>query len=270
MSNFVRGQTVYNALGEKAEFIAHHGDGVIVNVAHALTESEEDFEVNFDEAVAYWPRCFAEPPRAVLDEQMTRLSAEIAEKTAKLKAIEARVDEIDREMHDRRERLKQHDALAVVDDFLDGKITHFVWACNDNKFGIWGLEQAKDRYGKFRMLTLGPASSWRGVQWYMNAYSDGSGSDTKVWLARGEDEARAKIRDLLKARIAETQEMSAAKRYHVHELMKSCDEHGVTVPEQIRADWEACVRASLQRGIDQAQAEFERRQQELIDYVAGN
>lgn len=97
-------------------------------------------------------------------------------------------------------------ALRYIDDFIGGKITHYVFI---PKYGanleILPIQKTKDRDGwsdKFKLLTLFGCSDGS-LSWEINKYVDGSGSSQTVIPARSQEEAEDQAKNHLLQSIAD-------------------------------------------------------------------
>lgn len=179
---FEVGQAVYSERGERAEYVTASGDGHIVRpiIEDYYDGDDGSYEHVCDPVI--WRHVFHQEPVAKFSDELKALHAEIA-------AAKAERDQLQREdfqrQRERAEKLKRFAVLDNLEDFIDGKITHYVTRDVYTPPKIISIEQAltgdSDRHrGVLRLLTLGGCLKTGGISWQLNHYSDGSGSTTGV------------------------------------------------------------------------------------------
>lgn len=125
----------------------------------------------------------AEPPKAKVDAEIAGLNLECIKLREKIWAHREELDGFEKDADDRMAKLKQHKALGRLDDFLAGKITHFVEDREWQPPAIIAAEDATtdqrvDRH-PLRLLTLFGKTNGD-LEWGLNEYSGGSGHNTAV------------------------------------------------------------------------------------------
>lgn len=178
MTNFTQGQTVYDIHGRAGSYVARAALGHIVEPLH---ESDDWDEPRHSEAQT-WREVFAKPPTA-------KLHAEVAAIELRLHAARAALDQVREEQRvfeadekARLARLKQHAALARIDEFIAGKFGLFVRFPEYGEPTIVDAEEAlnsvdREVYssrGKKLLVLFGEAKG--DLAWRINEYRDGSGS----------------------------------------------------------------------------------------------
>jgi hypothetical protein len=173
---FSTGDTVYLESGERALFVCAHGQGFIVEPLYGEDEEE------FPDGVKSADRVYAEPPVAKKSEDIIRLDAKIDEKRNELHALQAEVRAAQKEQGELRKRLSVHAALARVDDWLAGRMTHFVKISEYERIEpVTKAELLKeeDRSSDLRLVCLFGKTDGN-LQWRVNRWRDGSGSWTDI------------------------------------------------------------------------------------------
>ena len=98
-------------------------------VARPVYESPHDDEPTWTgEPEIIGCQLFDEPPHAKVDSELAAKKAELATMAQAIRDLRAEQKRIQTEGTAMLERIKQHAGLERLDQFLAGKITHFVWA----------------------------------------------------------------------------------------------------------------------------------------------
>jgi|GEM_PF-7124021 len=127
-------------------------------------------------------------------------------------------------------------ALSRIQDFIDGKVTHFVREQYD---GLEIIPQSRsgkpDHYGRvpqeFKLLTL-YGSSQGDLSWKIHDYNDGSGCGRYTCIpCTSYEEALAEATKIA-ARVFDENRASGFSRLHV-ELVRSCVRLGIPVPADV-------------------------------------
>lgn len=134
----------------------------------------------------------ASPPRRKIDSRIIELRATLEDLCHQILARKKDLQSFEDGRDDRMVRLKQHKSLRRLDDFIAGRITHYV----EDSYGpptIVSFEDAKpvggtDRRDKLKLLTLFGRTNGD-LEWGLNEYSDGSGINTTVFPCTSYNEA---------------------------------------------------------------------------------
>ncbi len=120
------GATVYSRLGEKAEYVtALPKGGHAVRPKIVLQYQGDEVDESFD-GLAEWHEVFTSPPKGKLDEEIAALNAQVEKLRAEVAIARGEHTALDREIKARKDRITAHEKLALLDDYLAGRITHFV------------------------------------------------------------------------------------------------------------------------------------------------
>lgn len=131
------------------------------------------------------------PPRKKVDKKIAELQEECSGLRANLLELRGELTSFEKAAGERMARLKRHKALARLDGFLAGTITHYVEAAyGPPKIVAFEDAKADDDYGKFnlKLLTLFGRSGGD-LEWKLSQYSDGSGVKRTVTPCTSHDEA---------------------------------------------------------------------------------
>ena len=120
---------------------------------------------------------FDRPPTMKHDEIIDTLRSTILQLRKDKQELESSIATIDDENKERIKKYKQYKQLENLDDFLDGKITHYVHLSWNLK--IVERDNDKDVDNDSRLLTLF-GNSKGDLCWRLNQYSDGSGCNEHV------------------------------------------------------------------------------------------
>lgn len=259
------GDIVYSATGRAAEYIAYNNGMHIVRSLYG----HEDHEIEYGD-VEEWQKCFLNADTACekLETRVADLDSEIHKKRQELNSIQSQIYEANKDEKERISRLKQHEALAYIDDYLDGQITHYV-AEHDyyGTYAILPFDAHEEDYGrgstKFRMLSLVPTKNWQSIAWVLSGYHDGGGSSVRVWPCKSEAEATVKAKELLQIKLDAELEREPSKRRYQKELFECCKTFGVAVPNQLTEDLHQQDLERKQIAIEKAKTEVEKLTAEI-------
>lgn len=209
--------------------------------------------------------CFTD--RVFIDPPIRRAHAESAAAEAKLAEVQRQLRDATRKLNDvvesyenRVSRLSKRDAaLKRIDDFLDGKITHFV-VVNWSELTILPIEEmvSEGYCHEPKLLTLfGKTGS---LEWRLNDYSDGSGSDRTCYPCCSQEDAVSKVAELIQEAVddwrAVPEPTSCAR---IIKAKSAAIHYGMEFPADVLeylsaraiADCEKCV-ADRQKKLDDA------------------
>lgn len=123
-------------------------------------------------------------------------------------------------------KLGRVEKLRMLEDFIDGKITHYVEFCGWSEPKIIPLKDTVSEYGDGKMLRLLTlfGNSNGNLAWKLNRYRDGSGCDTEVFPVTSEAEALVLIKNRLQNEADES--LSKPKE----SIIKAAEKYGVDLP----------------------------------------
>lgn len=195
------GTIVYDTRGRKGRLMAYGDAGPLVCVIMNV-ETGDGLE-EYDGDIEPWPELFRKTPTAVLDERVAGLSKEIQELSAKKLALLAEERQAQADITARRARITQHAQLKLLDDYIAGKITHYVQTSQyQSVLSIIAVKDCKNDYSNsLKLLTLyGKANG--DLSWRLSHYADGSGrNDQEVYPVCSLQEAMIKARAIFDERI---------------------------------------------------------------------
>lgn len=271
MSDFKSGDTVFDIHGREASYLALGADGHVVRTVY-----EHD---HYDEprygGPEIWREIYRTPPTAKLHGEIAALQNRLAIERADLDAIRKMRRDEDTEYAQRVSSRKQFAQLQKLDDYIAGKITHFVVAQDYSEaltiepFESF-IKSDEDRYErKLRLLSL-YGDSKGNLAWHVDRYSDGSSSSNHgfYWPATSYEEALQKAHEWLCGRYEEVRKAEPGRRGRALTYAAGAEKLGLAVPEDIAA-WVAAMKATQRESnLKSARAELEKAKQKLRELEA--
>lgn len=142
----------------------------------------QDADGPYDDAVRIVKasELFDEPPRIKFHSEIAKLQDRLNDLRGQLRAQQREIAAFEEADAERIAKLKQHKGLEQLEDFLAGRITHFV-ECECEPPRIIPSKNAKRSYNHrtLKLLTLFGDSKGN-LAWSLNSYSDGSGYSITV------------------------------------------------------------------------------------------
>ncbi|MCH8851117.1 MAG: hypothetical protein IID41_00530 [Planctomycetes bacterium] len=124
-----------------------------------------------------------DPPRRKLDDQIVQLQATREDLSLQIEALRKWLASFEDSTDERMAKLKRNKSLERLDDYLAGRITHYVIFSYGPptiiKFEDTKSEGDGMRLEKMKLLTLFGRSNGD-LEWGLNRYSDGSGMNSIV------------------------------------------------------------------------------------------
>jgi len=195
MEGFKKGDIVFSEHGQRYEYVAEaDGDHVV----RPILETDEE------EPYAGRPitllKVFASAPREMYDKTIEALDTKVQELTKQKRELEDELRKSKQDETERKKRIMVNAALARIDDFLAGKMTHLAmkhwsgWSILSIQEALAYKESDYDRVaGGVKLLTLFGKTNGN-LEWQLSHYSDGSGSPTEVRPFFSLEDAQAFVR----------------------------------------------------------------------------
>ena len=224
--------TKYDQHGNEYETITQLPNGSWV--ARPVYETQDDGPPWTGDPEVILCRLFDEPPRAKVDAELAELTAKAAAARAELEGLRRDIRQTALDGKARLAKLAQYDQLKRLEDFLDGKITHYVMA----DYGpptIITLAQSKAEYSDrdLRLLCLFGTTN-RSLIWKLNRYNDGSGYYSYVFPCCSFDEAKQTADKIFADHFA-GKSVDGDATHPSRGWIDAADKIGIAVPEAYRS-----------------------------------
>lgn len=270
MSNtkFNKGDTVFDIHGRQGAYIASYGGYHLV----APEYDGGDYGEPSWGPPEQWDQIYLNPPTQKLEAKVDELDKLITEKRNELKRVNTELDQAGRRHQEQLKKLAQHRALQRIEDYLDGKFTHFLEVNEyygpkivtaDDALSKGGTEHENRWDKKLRLLTL--FGDTKGdLQWRINRYSDGSGSSSvEVFPVQNEAEAIAIARQLFADAVAEWRAQEKKHYGKAINWTKNHPEGWLEVPDDLREYMNQAEIQAKQAAIEKARQALEKAQADL-------
>jgi hypothetical protein len=261
MNKFERGTTVYDIHGRAGAYVARAANGHIVEPMHQV---DDDDEPRFSEAHT-WREVFTKPPVEKLHAEVAEVEKQLDAARLALRVVQEQRRQFDADERARLARLKKHAHLSRVDDYIEGRITHFV------TIGRYGegvsvktfdqVMKEPERRSRLPLLVLygDPyADSEMRTEWCR--LSDGN--DLKVLPCASLEEATAKAHAELASRFAAF--IKGPKDNHGHSYLTSdaaaAAALGAPIPPEVLAEVDKRLRNQALSALDRSRKQLEQAQ----------
>jgi hypothetical protein len=230
-NTFNKGDTVYNIHGQQGAYIASYGGSHLV----APEYEHEDYGEPHWGTPEEWREIFLKPPTVKLEAEVNELHKLITLKREELKRVNKELDESGRKYQEQLKKMKQHQALKRIEDYLDGKFTHFL----DVGYGVRLISKedalkSPDKYDRdMKLLTLFGRTNGD-LQWRINRYYDGSGGNTDVYPCESEEEAIAIVRKLYAEAVEEWRAQEKKHYGRALEWANTVSWNWIDVPQDVK------------------------------------
>lgn len=225
---------------------------------------------------------YAKPPVAVLDEEIAAKRAQVAELEKRRQELTVSATTAEREVKDRLAKLQKYNGLELIEDFIEGRITHVV--VNDYtgvkavKFEDLAAYFDGDGWNRkqegLKLISLYGRSKGD-MEFRIHDYPDGSGSTKAIYPFTSEEDATAKRNELILAAVEASRgyvsnNAHTKQPYHVSVAVQNALNHGLEVPDDLMAvhlqhvkDSAAKNKASIEKEIAERQAKLEELEAKL-------
>ena len=258
------GDLCYLESGAEMRYLGAYEDRHLVAPIEVLEDDQERLgEPRFVDVVYHDDRAaVAKRSKTVAD-----LDAKIAEQYRELSRLQGEVREASKDREGVLRRIKEHKTLARLDDYLAGKLTHYVmrrW----NRVEILDVSKEKSPgEGNLRLLVLF-GNSKGNISWRLNRYSDGSGQDwDHVTPCTSLEEARVEAQGLLDFLIDKT--ITEKRGAGLDDLVRSAITLGLKVKAEHFDAVAAAEQQSRAKRIEAARTEIEKLEAEQTAHAAG-
>ncbi len=256
---FAPGQRIYSRSGQVAQFVMYLGGPSYGNTQLVVQTIYGDIGASSGEwlgGVDTWHEAFVEPPRALYDadiEVLQQRKDELINENARLVAQQA---ELKREAEKRIDRLQQHEALSLLEAFLEKQITHLV-VDRHSEITIEPatVEMEDKKPGGLRLISL-YGDTKGDLSWRVSSYQSQHGSELNIFPARGLEEAQQLARIHVNRQIREKHLKPSEWKLNpwtLNGLMKNAERFGVDVPDEMRAALREHMIKNARAGVTEAE-----------------
>ena len=215
-------------------------DGRCVNLVQSLDngkylvenvyQEEYDEEFYIDSNSPYVVNeIFDEMPTAKYHKEIGALTETINKLNEAHRKASDSLREVEAEHKERMKKFKRYEALQRLEDFIDGKITHYA-ILNTYRPEIVKFEDSKSEYSRDSLKLLTLFGDTKGnLEWYLNTYCDGSGGNQIVMPCQSEEEAKRAIADYLYKYC--TEEKGNKEWLPSMEAINKAQSYGATIPD---------------------------------------
>lgn len=239
---------------------------IVVEIGHTY-EDDEDGELFFD-GTEIVDRVYDKAPVEAVSREVRDLEA----RRAQLSDAVAQLECGERTARKRVDALKVYSQLERVEDFLAGKITHYVtWssygdypapfvsAVQDERCG-----DSRNKSDPLKLLVL-YGTDRKTVEWKLNYYSDGSGNNQRHCVpCCSLEEANTKAREILARSFEKHAEMRGGSHF-AEQLVKAAKACGAPIP----AGFEARIREAAIQSIHGQIEKCDQQRKELVERLRG-
>ena len=209
-------------------------------------------------------KVFDKVPTEKYHDEIQALTETIRKLNETHRKVSDNLSRINTEHVERVKKLKKYKALQRLEDFIDGKITHYAILCSYRpeviKFGDTKSEYSRD---KLKLLTLF-GNTEGNLEWGLNCYSDGSGSNETVVPCISEDEAKIVLKDFMYKYCTET---NGNKDWTPSlEAIKKAQSFGAEIPEELIANVKAKELESLKKSEEKAEETYKKARKRRLEF----
>ena len=267
-----RGQSCFTADGAHAEFVAKvYDDGYLIYRLHdASSWDGEPCEV--EGGLDIVREIYRKPPVQRFASEIDALKAEVAQLEERRAAVRAKTEEAEREHLERMKEYARFAGLKHLDNFIAGKITHFV---HQNYSGLkiktkdesLATDDKFDHRDGLKLVTLFGRSNGD-LEWKLNHYSDGSGTYSTIYPCCSHEEALKIAAAILDSWWAKVREAGDKYIPDFHVAYSSATAVGLAIPDDMQARMIAIERKKAERDLAKAKDAYDAARKSL-DGLAG-
>lgn len=206
---------------------------------------------------------YRKPPKEKINEEIVKLREELITLKLELKNIEEKLKEKDNDYRCFLEKNKKYEALKHLEEFIEGKITHYVINTEYDILGeIVSREEYKDTYDNIgqRLLTL-YGDSKGDLQWKISNYSDGSGVSLRVYPFLSYEEAIVFLQN--KCDKLEIEKISK-NLYNLEKLLKIVKKYDLKISDNIKELYKNLKNEEINKNINEYETKIKSLKNSLI------
>ena len=246
--------------GQAVEVIQQLNDGWLVNDIVDIFEG--DFMTM--DPVYVVKQVFDKAPTVKYDEKIQKLTETIASLQESRKKVEALLRSEEKTREEKLEKFRKIDQLKLLEDFIDGKITHYVelgyLGPDIVKFEDIEVDQQYDRRNTMRLLTLYGRTDGD-LEWRLSEHSDGSGSKRTVIPCTSYEMALAEVQKYIGAKDPEKPD---------EDIVKIAEKHALKLPVGYAEKLRANKRSKLKKVIESGEKDLQKNKAALLEIIQWN
>ena len=227
--------------------------------------SHEDWEGEprgYRDEVFIAPEIYEQAPTATYDARISELRTTIDQLANKERELRTRISEIESNERTRLAKFGKFRALRQLEDFIEGRITHYVEVPSWGAPRIVDFEETKNPDGSYqthngyKLLTLFGRTNGD-LAWKLNRYTDGSGSNTDVIPCTSLGDAQRVAREHIEERARDSAERPR------EDVINAAKQFNVTLPDAYLESFRQSRKAQLEKNISEAEGKIEQMRAEL-------
>lgn len=263
MKTFNKGDEVFSIHGQAGSYVARTSSGHLVEPIY----DAEDDGPHYADTVT-WREVFTTPPVERLHAEVTKIEATLNDARQALTAVLAERRNTDNEHQARLTRLKKHAHLSRVDDYIEGRITHFVeWSRYSDQISVKTFDQVMKRESRSELPLLVLYGGYydremRDTKWCM--LSDGDSLKVIPCTSREEAMEKAQVEVGLVFAAWRTDPNGNYGHTRLPDIAAAALASGLVVPDDVTARVAEMNAEKKANAVKKARSEFERAQQALL------
>jgi len=269
MKIHTQGDRVYNLSGHEGEYVGKIENGPYL-VRPILECYNEDRSYTDLGHLQEWTEIFDRAPVELIDGRISMKEAQLAEIQAKLDERQKEIRDTEQQYRVRLELLKKHESLQLLEDFMEGRITHYVLKSEyGGKPSIMEVTKSvpTDRddhdaryYKRIKLLAFTGKLHGDQAQWTLSSHSKYFwDSSERVHLCRSYEEALVVIGKLCSDA---WDELRSSDHPSPSSWIEIATKYGIAIPEDILTLKKEFALKSANEQIARFLKELEQRQAE--------
>lgn len=269
-------QIIYSRSGARAKFIAEVDGEFFVRPEIEIQGWEGEIDTDWGDAVT-WYEIFPKAPSEVLDEEIIQKEKEIEDLVNKARKIHQKLTEGETLMRDQKAKFARYEALKYLEDFIDGKITHYVKIIKNysdviNNLIIIESNKAYDEDdARYHRPTVKALVTLQGktngdLNWQLHRYHYDS-VQCEIIPCKSYEEAVAEAGKVFNKFCDEFQK--SEKKHINSNLVKCVRDLGLVIPDYIEAYLVEEANKEKLAKLESAKKELANAQKKLADLEAG-
>jgi hypothetical protein len=256
--------------GKAVEVVSVLPDGqgfVVRDYFETFGDVDGEPVLELDDRVHIVKRVYDKAPTEKVDAEFASAEQRLADIVGKISEARNELRVVEQERKSVLLKLQQMPALRRLEDWVDGKVTHFV-TVDYGRVRVLTKEELKcegdeaDRYRRapcrLKLVTLFGESGGN-LMWNASEYRDGSGNcNVECYMCCSEAEAKAMAAQRI------DRELSADKVTWLEELIKSADTLGHPIDSKHREILRQDKRERAQNALNQKNKEIEELRKQLL------